>query len=130
PTVFYQQAPLQGYLEAALTQGFLLQGADTATAKAKAKAGAGLLAPQIAGIPLGTITPEEGAPDQSAIILAYRNYGEVVLYGYDIGLQVGIANGLSLNGSLSYVDKNYFANLDNVADLALNAPKFKFSLGG
>jgi hypothetical protein len=80
------------------------------------------------GIPLATVTPEQ-APDRRAVMLTYRNYGDITLYGYDIGLQVGLLEGLSLSGSVSYVDKNFFENLDRVADLSLNAPKFKFTLG-
>ena len=62
-------------------------------------------------------------------MLTYRNYGDITLYGYDVGMQVGLAEGLSLNASLSYVDRNFFENLDSVADLSLNAPKFKFTVG-
>ncbi|MBC8144495.1 MAG: TonB-dependent receptor, partial [bacterium] len=80
------------------------------------------------GIPLATVTPIE-ATDRGAVMLTYRNYGDITLYGYDIGLQVALTDGLVFNGSLSYVDKNFFENLDGVADLSLNAPKFKFTTG-
>lgn len=129
PSVFYNREQLQGYLEAVFSQRFQ---ADTARLYA---ALAALRVAGIAGekgdnlgIPLANITPEQ-APDPNAITLSYRNYGEITLYGYDIGLQLGLSDKLSVNGSLSYVDKNFFENLDGVADLSLNAPKFKFTLG-
>jgi iron complex outermembrane receptor protein len=129
PNVFMQQAPLQAYLSQALEADFIAQGLPADSARPRAQTFAAVLAPRIAGIPLGTITPNETTGDPNAIYLTYRNYGDITLYGYDIGLEASVMTGLSLNGSLSYVDKNFFPNLDSVADLALNAPKFKFSLG-
>jgi iron complex outermembrane receptor protein len=124
PNVFLQQAALQTYLLPVLTEALKQQGGDPTLAPLYA----GVLASNIAGIPLGTVTPD-GVADPSAVMLTYINYGKITLYGYDIGLQVGVANGVTVNGSLSYVDKNFFKNLDSIADLALNAPKFKFSVG-
>ena len=129
PTVFFNAESLSDYLVDFLVQnGVLMEDAEIYAA---------LYVPQLAGeagnkenfgLPLGTISPVEAA-DSTAVFLTYRNYGNITLYGYDIGLQVGILDGLSLTGNLSYVDKNFSANFDNIADLSLNAPKFKFNLG-
>lgn len=130
PSVFYNKAQLQGYLQAALTQA----GMPPAQAAFYAQVGAARVAGNAGdtgatrGIPLATVSPVE-ASDRGAIMLTYRNYGDIVLYGYDVGLHVSIADGLIFAGGLSYVDKNFFENLDSVADLSLNAPKFKFTAG-
>ena len=129
PSVFYEQSSLQEYLVGAL----LASGIDSAQVDFVAD----LVAAQVAGIsgdknnngiPIGTITALT-ATDPTAVMLTYRNYGDITLYGYDIGLQVAVLDGLTLNGNVSYVDKNFFPNLDDVADLSLNAPKFKYNIG-
>lgn len=129
PSVFYEQQSLQGYLNAVL----LASGMDTA----QAQLAAGLVASQVSGtpgnkdnngIPIGTVTAIN-ATDPTAVMFTYRNYGDITLYGYDLGIQVALLDGLTANGNLSYVDQNFFPNLDDIADLSLNAPKFKYNLG-
>jgi outer membrane receptor for ferrienterochelin and colicins len=129
PSVFYNREQLAGYL----TQVFIQGGLSADSAQLFGAIAADLVAGRAGdktatGIPLATVTPTQ-ASDPRAVMLTYRNYGDITLYGYDIGLQLGITEGLAINGSLSYVDKNFFENLDGVADLSLNAPKFKFSVG-
>ncbi len=128
PTVFLERETLQAYLEQVLLQGGSSP-EDAATQSA-------LFATLISGIPgnkgalgapIGNVTPEQAA-DPTAIMLTYRNYGDITLYGYDIGLQAAIMDGLTLSGNVSYVDKNFLPNLDNIADLSLNAPKLKYSI--
>lgn len=130
PNVFYEQSSLETYLRSELLRvGF-------ATDSAQSAFFAQLLSSLISGtpgdtsntgVPLGTISPEQ-AVDPTAIIAAPRNYGSITLYGYDLSLQVGITEELTVGGNLSYVDNNFFPNLEGISDLALNAPKFKFSL--
>jgi outer membrane receptor for ferrienterochelin and colicins len=95
-----------------------------------------LLATQIAGragdssatgAPVATISPEQ-ASDPAAVFFAPRNFGSITLYGIDVAAHLAITPDLTLGIALSYVDKNFFPNLDNVGDLALNAPKFKYTL--
>ncbi len=129
PSVFFEPASLRSYL----TEELIKQGNDTALA--------GLLAggivsqisgqtgdPDQLGVPIATITPEQ-AGDPTAVMLTYRNYGDITIYGADIGLQVGLLPGLGIGGNLSWVSDNFFENLDSVADLSLNAPKLKYQLG-
>lgn len=129
PNVFYNRGQLQTYIYNAL----LGTGMPDAQAQFTSMAMSNLIAgipsdKEFTGVPLGTITPN-GANDPNDIMLTYRNYGQVTLYGLDLGMRFSLTNGLMLNGAISYVDNNFFPNLDNVADLSLNAPKFKYSVG-
>lgn len=129
PTVFLERQSLEGYLTQVFIGGGLPEGQAKLLAASFAPQVSGILGDTLLrGVPVGTVTPNE-VNDPTAVYLTYRNYGNITLYGYDLGLQVGVAEGLALNGSVSYVDKNFFRNLDGVADLSLNAPKFKFSVG-
>lgn len=129
PTLFYEASSLAAYV----TQALIATGMSESDAALFGAVVGGQVAGTAGnknnnGVPLGTATAVE-ATDPTAIMLTYRNYGDVTLYGYDIGLQVGLLEGLALSGNLSYVDKNFFRNLDGVADLSLNAPKFKYNVG-
>ena len=90
--------------------------------------------PGAGGIPFGTVSPEQ-AYDPNAILLTYRNYGDVTHYGLDLSLGYYPTDALSLTANYSWVSKNFFedvageeigGDLDNVA---LNAPKHKLKLG-
>jgi iron complex outermembrane receptor protein len=128
PTAFFQKEQLQAYLIEVLKQLVSPEEAQLYGAVLGASISGTPGNAAATGVPLGTVTPQE-AIDPTAVMLSYRNYGDITLYGYDVGLEIGVMDGLAINGSLSYVDKNFFPNLDGVADLALNAPKFKFSVG-
>ena len=79
-------------------------------------------------IPLGTVTPEQ-AYDPTAVMLTYRNFGEISLNGLDVNLAYFPSDQWSLTGSYSYVDQTLFKKVDGIADIALNAPGNKFKLG-
>jgi iron complex outermembrane receptor protein len=87
-----------------------------------------LFASGAAGIPFGTVTPEQ-AFDPTAVMLTYRNFGEINLNGLDVNLAYFPSEQWSLTGSYSYVDQTLFENVDGIADIALNAPGNKFKLG-
>ena len=87
-----------------------------------------LFAGGAAGIPFGTVTPEQ-AYDPTAVMLTYRNFGEISLNGLDVNLAYFPSDQWSLTGSYSYVDKTLFEKVDGIADIALNAPGNKFKLG-
>ena len=74
-------------------------------------------------IPFGTVTPEEGA-DPTAVILTYRNYGEISLNGLDCSLTYYLNPSLSIGGNYSFVSKDLFET--DLREIALNAPKNKF----
>ncbi len=87
-----------------------------------------LFAEGAASIPFGTVTPEQ-AFEPTAVMLTYRNFGEISLNGLDVNLVYFPSDQWSLTGSYSYVDKTLFENVDGIADIALNAPGNKFKLG-
>lgn len=87
-----------------------------------------LFAGGAAQIPFGTVTPEQ-AFDPTAVMLTYRNFGEISLNGLDVNLAYFPSDQWSLTGSYSYVDKTLFENVDGIADIALNAPGNKFKVG-
>lgn len=80
-----------------------------------------------AEIPYGTVTPEE-ASDPNAVMLTYRNFGEVSYYGTDIGFSFYPSDVWNLSGSYSYINTNLFENVDGIDDIPLNAPRHKLSL--
>ena len=80
-----------------------------------------------AAIPYGTVTPEE-ASDPNAVMLTYRNFGEVSYYGTDIGFSFYPSDVWNLSGSYSYINTNLFENVDGIDDIPLNAPRHKLSL--
>ena len=87
-----------------------------------------LFASGAASIPFGTVTPEQ-AVDPTAVMLGYRNFGEISLNGLDVNLAYFPSDQWSLTGSYSYVDETLFEKVDGIADIALNAPGNKFKVG-
>lgn len=81
-----------------------------------------------ASIPFGTVTPEEMLnPD--ALLITYRNFGDVTYYGLDFGTAYHLNQNWNVGGTYSYVSKNFFAKNENqVHDIYLNAPRHKFGL--
>jgi outer membrane receptor for ferrienterochelin and colicins len=107
PNVFFDYQSLAVYLDAFLPT-------PNATALAQA----------IAGIPVGTVTPENAA-DRGDLILTYRNFGDVDLTGADLAVQILLSQEWSTMLSYSLVSDDFFANVEGDLDLALNAPKNK-----
>ena len=80
-----------------------------------------------AGIPFGTVTPEE-ANDPVAVTATYRNFGDISLNGADFKFAYFLNENWNIGGNYSYVSKNLFENVDNLRDIALNAPSNKFGV--
>ena len=76
-------------------------------------------------IPFGTVTPEQAA-DPNAIMLTYRNYGDISLNGLDLNFTYYLNPSWSFGANYSFVSKDLFENVDGIGDIALNAPKNKF----
>ena len=76
-------------------------------------------------IPFGTVTPEQAA-DPNAIMLTYRNYGDISLNGLDVSFTYYLSPSLSFGANYSFVSKDLFEDVDGLGDIALNAPKNKF----
>ena len=78
-----------------------------------------------AGIPYGTVTPEQ-AVDPNAVMLTYRNYGDISLNGLDLNFTFFLNPSWSVGANYSFVSKDLFENVDGIGDIALNAPRNKF----
>ncbi len=76
-------------------------------------------------IPFGTVTPEQAA-DPNAVMLTYRNYGDISLNGFDLSLTYYLNSSLSVGANYSFVSKDLFEEVDGPGVIALNAPKNKF----
>lgn len=76
-------------------------------------------------IPFGTVTPEQAA-DPNAIMLTYRNYGDISLNGMDVSFTYYLNPSLNFGANYSFVSKDLFEDVDGLGDIALNAPKNKF----
>jgi outer membrane receptor for ferrienterochelin and colicins len=112
PNVFMDRASLSDYL--------VLNGFSAAQADA--------IAAQIAGVPLGTVTPEE-ALDPADLFLTYRNFGTVDLSGLDLSAQIHLNASWAVSLNYSYVSHNLFENVEGGLDVALNAPRNKAGAG-
>lgn len=86
-----------------------------------------LFAGGAAGIPFGTVSPEQ-AYDPNAVLMTYRNFGSITLYGLDLSAAFYPNDQWSVSGNFSFVNDSFFEALDGIADVALNAPKQKFKL--
>ena len=88
----------------------------------------------MAQIPLGSVVPDQ--IDAETVLVAYRNFGDVTFWGADFAGQFLATDRVSIDGSLSIVSKDCFdgnedgtVNCSTTADIALNAPKTKGSVG-
>jgi iron complex outermembrane receptor protein len=89
----------------------------------------------LATMPLATATWQQ-APLSSPtdIFLTYRNFGDVDIWGLDLGLTWLMSDLWSASGSYSWVSDDLFIGLgnsqvDSIGDIALNAPMHKAMLG-
>lgn len=99
----------------------------------------GLAQPNLpaAGTPFAIVAPNENAPQPGQtpeLMLAYRNFGNIDLWGFDLALQVLVTDRWTFFGNLSVVSDDFFDNeeLDEPGtnlSLALNAPTYKSKLG-
>ncbi len=100
--------------------------------QANAQALATTLATTLAQVPLGTVAPDQRPA--SDLMLTYRNFGDVNLWGSDLGFELLATDKVSFNGSFSWVSKqcldvNNDGSCYGTSDVALNAPTKKGSFG-
>jgi iron complex outermembrane receptor protein len=110
PGVYLDSASLAGYLG-----GFMP--ADRAAAVAA-------LATQL---PVGTVSPIE-ARDPWDLIITNRNFGDITLWGADLEAGAFLTRTVSVYATYSVTSDDVFANVDQIADIALNAPANKGSV--
>ncbi len=133
PNVFLDGASAAAYIQPLLTGALVQQGIPQAEAEALAAQFSGLIGGAYAQVPVGTASPNE-TTHKGDILLAYRNYGELSYYGSDAAFTYEASPSWSVSGSLSYINQNTFTGADlgdsTITDvIALNAPKYKSSLG-
>jgi outer membrane receptor for ferrienterochelin and colicins len=79
-----------------------------------------------AGIPFGTVTPEE-SPDPTDLLVTYRNFGDINYYGIDLAFAYHLNRHWEFGGAYSYVSRNFFPRGgDQMHDINMNAPRNKF----
>ncbi|MDT8342145.1 MAG: TonB-dependent receptor [Longimicrobiales bacterium] len=125
PSVFYDPGSVQAFVIQRLTDAGLL---GTAVSPEQAAA----IIQAMASIPVGTVAPDQVAG--SDILLSYRNFGDVDLWGADLSFQVLATDRLSFTGTYSYVSEECFdfdgdGECQGARDIALNAPQNKGSVG-
>lgn len=78
-----------------------------------------------AQIPFGTVSPVE-AYNPEDILVTFRNFGNVWLYGADLSMSFMINSNLSCGINYSFLSKNLFGkSADRPQEIYLNSPKFK-----
>jgi len=84
----------------------------------------------LVGVPLGVVNFNESLSSGSDVIVTYRNFGNLDLWGGDLGAELLLDQGFSVLGTYSYVNKNLFprSEVGGVQDISLNAPANKHSV--
>jgi iron complex outermembrane receptor protein len=132
PNVFLDSPSLVAYLTTTLTPTL---GAPTAAVVAQGIA-AGMSgipnSPTSAtrGIPLGVVNFDNTLNNPTDIVLAYRNFGTVDLWGSDLGAEFAVTDHITVGGTYSYASKDFFPAEASGFDIALNAPAGKGSVTG
>jgi len=124
PNVFFDETSLAQYLKNQQVGG----GPDNADDPVHYMPFAELLAGMIASVPVGTVTPNESVYPGD-VMLTYRNFGDVNLYGLELDFTLMMNKNLHITGAYSYVSKDIIRNVGDIRDIALNAPKNKFNIG-
>ncbi len=128
PNAFLNGAEIAAYVQPFISGGLQQQGLPQDMADSIATAQAAMMGGTIGALPLGTVGPEGGSPDPTALIAAPRNYGKVSVTGVDLAANYRINDQWGVGATYSYLSNNYFENLEGAGDLSLNAPKNKGSL--
>ena len=82
------------------------------------------------GVPLGVVNFNESLSSGSDVIVTYRNFGNLDLWGSDLGAELALDKGFSLAGTYSFVNKDLFprSEVGGVQDISLNAPANKHTI--
>lgn len=122
PNVGLDSAAVMAYAVPRLAQVFVQQGLSEEAAQAQAQA----LANGVARLPVGVIQPE-GVSDRPSLMLTYRNFGDVDLWGGDFRVRYNVDDRWTLEGNASYVNDEFFTTEGDT--VFLNAPSVKFGGG-
>ncbi|MBA3404448.1 MAG: TonB-dependent receptor [Gemmatimonadaceae bacterium] len=131
PNVFLDRASLQAFLLPRLTPVVGPAAGAIATAVAGALGGVSGGTGAAIGVPLGVVNFDNDLSNGSDVIVTYRNFGELNVFGSDFAAELLLDGGMSLQGTYSWVNKDFFPREEiggGVQDISLNAPKSKGSL--
>ncbi len=130
PNVFLDAATLGGFIAGKLAAIGVPAATIGALAPTIAGALGGVSGSTVArGVPLGVVNFSESLSSGSDVIVTYRNFGNLNVWGSDLGAELLLDRGFSLQGTYSYVNKNLFpkSEVGGVQDISLNAPANKHS---
>ncbi len=133
PNVFLDAATLGAYLGAALANIPSLSAAQRAQIAATVAGGLGGVSGGTGGavgVPLGVVNFSDALSSNSDIIVTYRNFGKLNVWGSDLAAELLLDRGFSVEGTFSYVNKDFFPKeeVGGVQDISLNAPGKKGSM--
>lgn len=124
PSVFFDPGSVQAFVLERL--GPAIQGGMVSQEQAAE------LISNLSMLPVGTVAPDQSPT--SDLLLTYRNFGDVNLWGADLSFQYLATPRLSVSGSYSHVSEECFdfdddGSCTSANDISLNAPANKGSLG-
>ena len=130
PNVFLDAATLGGFIAGKLAAIGLPAAQIGALAPTIAGGLGGVSGSKTTGVPLGVVNFNEPLSAGSDVIVTYRNFGNLDLWGSDLGAELLLDQGFSVLGTYSYVNKNLFprSEVGGVQDISLNAPANKHSV--
>ena len=130
PNTFLNAAGLGAYVAPRIADILITPAKIGAAAQVIAGALGGVPNSPATGVPLGVVYLDDQISGPTDIILAYRNFGTVDLTGADFGTEFIVTPSISVAGTYSWVDKDYFRDAGGDQDIALNAPAGKGSITG
>lgn len=80
--------------------------------------------PTLPGIPLGTVVPDDPLAGTD-VLLTYRNFGEIDLWGTDLSVEVVLNDQFTWSGTYSHISENFFSAAELGEAFTLNAPRHK-----
>ena len=114
------------FLDSATTAQYLSAFVPPANAQA--------IAGGLSRIPVGTVSPDHELTNTPGpdIIVTYRNYGKLNVWGSDAAAELMVTDRFSFLGSYSWINKDLFpkAEVGGLSDVTLNAPPSKATLAG
>jgi iron complex outermembrane receptor protein len=131
PNVFMDAATIAPYIATTLATGPGALPPAQAAALAPVIAGglAGVSGNAAAtGVPVGVVNPNHEFAGTNEIILAYRNFGDVDLWGGDLGAEVLLTDRITAIGSWSYTSEDVIPQVGG-PEVTLNAPTEKGMAG-
>ena len=131
PNVFMDAATLGAFIASKLPAIGLTPAQIGAIAPTVAGALGGISgSATVKGVPLAVVNFSEANSSGADVILTYRNFGNLDLWGSDLGTELLLDGGFSVAGTYSWVNKNLFprSEVGGVQDISLNAPANKHSV--